>query len=207
MKKMQKKCRLCRREGVKLFLKGERCSSQKCALQRRNYPPGSGPDKRFSKGTEYGKQLREKQKARRIFGVSERYFSRCYKAADASHKITGDEFIRFLEMRLDNVIFRSGLASTRSQARQMVSHRFFLLNKRRTNIPSIRLKVGDKIELEARYKKSPVFKDIKDKKERELARWIHTDFSKFSLEIKDNPGKEDFDPTINTQAIVEFYSR
>jgi len=207
MKKMQKKCRLCRREGVKLFLKGDRCFSQKCALQRRNYPPGSGPDKRFSKQTDYGKQLREKQKARRIFGVSEKFLCKCYKLADKSKEITGDEILRLLEMRLDNFVFRAGFADTRSQARQLVSHKVFLLNGVRVNIPSIKVKVNDKIEVSPRHKKLSIFANLKNKKDRKVPRWINSDHSKVMAEVKDEPSKDDFDITINSQVIVEYYSR
>ena len=198
---MQKKCRLCRREGVKLFLKGERCFSQKCALKRRNYPPGAGPDKRFSKNTDYGKQLREKQKARRIFGISEKQLRRCYRAADRSKNVTGNEILRLLEMRLDNVIFRSGLAASRSQARQMVSHKIFVLNGVRVNIPSMQVKVGDQIEVSKKHKKIALLGSAKERKDN-VSRWLETDFSKLNIAVKDQPAKEDFDTTINAQVIV-----
>jgi len=207
MKDSRKKCRLCRREGVKLYLKGDRCNL-KCSFQRRNYPPGSSPKSRQPKSTEYGKQLRNKQRARWIFNVSENTMSNYYKKATKSKKDTSNEMMRILEMRLDNVVHRSGFAKSIFQARQFISHGFFLLNKKNVDIPSIILNISDKIELVDNKKKNVLFIDIKKKIiASSIPKWMSVDFDKFNIDVIDNPGLDDFDVNINAQGIVEFYSR
>ena len=146
-------CRLCRREGLKLYLKGDRCFSDKCAIDRRNYAPGQHGQRR-AKQSEYGMQLREKQKVRRVYGVLENQFSNLFKKADRQTGITGENLLRLLERRLDNIVFRLGFADSRNQARQFVRHNHFTLNGRKANIPSMQLQVGDIIQLKEKSKNS-----------------------------------------------------
>ncbi|HEC83129.1 MAG TPA: 30S ribosomal protein S4, partial [Firmicutes bacterium] len=139
------KCRLCRREGMKLFLKGDRCMSTKCAVERRQYPPGEHGQRMRRRTTEYGMQLREKQKVKRIYGVLERQFRRYFEMASRQKGVTGENLLRLLELRLDNVVYRAGFAPSRDAARQLVSHRHFTVNGRIVNVPSYSVKVGDVI--------------------------------------------------------------
>lgn len=193
-------CRLCRREGVKL------CDKHKCASIRRSYPPGMhGKDQRAKK-SDYAKQLREKQKTRRIFGVSEKQIRKYYKMALAAPTASGEELIRQLESRLDNAVFRTGLASTRRQARQMVSHGMFNLNGRRTKVPSVQLKTGDKFEIRQKSKSSPLFADISKKKIAPPS-WLKLDSANLAGEAIGKAAKEDLEASIEPQMIIEFYSR
>ncbi len=198
------KSRLCRREGINLF----GSPKYQKLLQRNQNIPGMHGGKRMAKITEYGKQLREKQKAKRIFGLSEKQFRRSFDQAARSKGVTGDMLLHFLERRLDNVLFRAGFALTRMQARQFVSHGLFLLNGRRIDIPSAEVKVGDKIEIKPSKKDLSVFKRNKE----ELAdyvspKWLKADDKKLEIEIVDLPSVEDFERVIEPRLIVEFYSR
>lgn len=201
-------CRLCRREGEKLFLKGARCEGQKCALTRKSYIPGMhGMTKKFgNKMSEYGKHLREKQKARRIFGLSERQFHNLYNKASKSSAATGETFLKLLELRLDNATYRAGFADSRAMARQIVSHGLIRLNGKRVTVSSIQLKVGDKFEINGKKKDSKMFETAKKRKDTS-PKWLVTDLKMLSAEVKALPSKEDFEPSIDSQLIVEFYSK
>jgi small subunit ribosomal protein S4 len=204
-------CKLCRREGEKLFLKGERCFSPKCAIERRNYPPGPHGRQsqwRRSRESDFGKQLRAKQKARRVYGVLEKQFRRYYKQALKSRGLTGLTMLQMLESRLDNVIYRLGFASSRSQARQLVSHGHFVVNGHRTNVPSMQIKEGDNIELRDGSRSKTYFKELNDfAKERTAPEWVERDLKKFTGSIKRLPERTEIDANLNEQLIVEFYSR
>ena len=152
-------CRLCRREGIKLYLKGDRCYSEKCAVDKRNYPPGQKAQGR-KKVTEYGLQLREKQRARRIYGVLERQFSRYFDIAERQQGITGENLLRLLERRLDNVVYRLGFAQSRAQARQLVRHGHFTVNDKKVNIPSFLVRSGDEIAISEKSRELPLFTEI-----------------------------------------------
>ncbi|MFA6521761.1 MAG: 30S ribosomal protein S4 [Candidatus Gracilibacteria bacterium] len=193
-------CRLCRREGMKL------CDKHKCATLRRNYPPGMHGQDRQGKPSDYSKQLREKQKARRIFGISEKQIQRYYKNAIASKEESGAELIRQFETRFDNVIFRSGFASTRRQARQFVTHRMFNLNGKRVSVPSAQLKAGDIFEVREKSKTNPLFASFAKKKAIQ-PKWIKTDPIKLQGQVINKPAKEDLEQAIVPQMIIEFYSR
>ncbi len=204
------KCRLCRREGEKggekLFLKGDRCHTQKCAVTRRNTVPGKGAKERAGKLSEYGKQLREKQKAKRIFGLSEKTFRKYYKKAGQRKGVTGDNLLRLLEMRLDNIIYRSGMTDSRSQARQMVNHGIFELNGKKVDIPSMLVRPEDKITVAERAMKHPVIAAINDRKTKP-PKWMKVNVSKKEIEILRYPETEEFENSIAISLIVEFYSR
>lgn len=204
-------CKLCRREGEKLFLKGERCFSQKCAIERRNYPPGPHGRQsqwRRSRESDFGKQLRAKQKARRVYGVLEKQFRRYYKQALKSRGLTGLTMLQLLESRLDNVIYRMGFASSRSQARQLVAHGHFMVNGRRSNVPSMRIREGDKIELREGSRSKPFFKELNDlAKERNAPEWVERDLKKLAGSINRLPERTEIDANLNEQLIVEYYSR
>jgi len=198
------KCRLCRREGVKLFLKGERCETQKCAIVRRGTRPGQ--HSRGSKPTEYARQLREKQKAKRIYGLNERQFSNLFAEAANSAKSTGEYMLEKLELRLDSALYRSGLVDSRSQSRQMVSHGLFMVNGRKVLTPSIRLRVGDKVELRPEARKNSFFVDRKISKDTS-PRWLETNTKNYSFVVAQLPEGDDFEQIIESRLIVEYYSR
>lgn len=201
------KCKLCRREGEKLFLKGERCEGGKCAITRRNYAPGQLGKNKFKKPTEYARHLRAKQKARRMYGISESQFRSYYDKADKGTEPTGLGLLKLLETRLDNVIYRSGFATSRTKARQLVTHGHFKLNGRRVDIPSIILKVGDKFEVRESSKKSPVFSKLKEDKKFKSPNWLKVDLGSLSGEVLAIPDREDAEAGIDTQLIIEFYSK
>jgi len=201
------KCRLCRREGIKLYLKGERCETQKCAMIRKNYAPGMhGPKSSFGKKSEYAKQLREKQKAKRIFSISEIQFREYYNKAAKTTGITADEILKLLETRLDNVIYRAGLASSRSQARQIVGHGLINLNGHSVTIPSIQVKIGDKFIIANKYKDSPLFTETAKKKPSN-PKWLETDLKNLSGSMTRAPEKSELESSIAGHLIVEFYSK
>ncbi len=195
------KCRLCRREGVSL------CGKEKCALKKRNYIPGQhGPKGSFSKKSEYARQLREKQKLKRLFGVTERQLAKYFEKASKLKDITGDALLKLLEVRLDNVIYRSGLAKTRAQARQMVNHGLFQINGERMDIPSYEVKVGDKFEATTRAKKSKLFSEL-DKLKYGPAKWIKLDIQKVGGEVTRPVEKDDLEQIIQSSLVVEYYSK
>ncbi len=201
-------CRLCRREGVKLYLKGEKCYSPKCVLEKRPYPPGKGSDRggRRAKASDYGIRLREKQKARRIYGVMEKQFRRYFDMASREKGLTGENLLRLLERRLDNVVYRLGFASSRREARQLVSHGHFLINGRSTNVPSYLVKIGDEIKVKEKSKDiEPIQRGLSY--ERNVPSWLELDNDALTGKVLDFPKREDIDIDINEQMIVEFYSR
>ena len=198
-------CKLCRREGQKLFLKGERCYSTKCALEKRNYAPGQHGQAR-KKQSEYGNQLREKQKAKRFYGVQETQFRNLFdKAAKKSGK-TGDNLLIMLETRLDNAVFRLGFAASRKEARQLVTHRHFTVNGKKANIPSMEVKAGDVIAVKSRSQQSPKFKEIKEM-QITVPQWMDVDVNKLEGKILALPTREQIDTPIAEHLIVELYSK
>jgi small subunit ribosomal protein S4 len=204
-------CKLCRREGEKLYLKGSRCLSPKCAIERRNYPAGQhGRERQFARGraSDYAMQLREKQKVRRIYGVLERQFRRYFRDALRRPGLTGSNLLSMLESRLDNVVYRLGFAESRNHARQLVQHGHFCVNGRRTNIPSYLLRPGDRIEVREGSRKRAYFKQVRDlAEERAVPDWLSRDLGNLSAEVLRAPERSDVDMTINEQLVVEYYSR
>ena len=198
-------CKLCRREGQKLFLKGERCYSSKCALERRNYAPGQHGQAR-KKQSEYGIQLREKQKAKRFYGVQETQFRNLFdKAAQRTGK-TGENLMILLETRLDNVVFRLGFAASRKEARQLVTHGHFTVNGKKADIPSMEVKAGDVIAVKEKSQSSPKFKEIKEMSITVPA-WMSVDVNKLEGKVVAMPRREDIDTPIAEHLIVELYSK
>ena len=198
-------CKLCRREGQKLFLKGERCYSAKCALEKRNYAPGQHGQAR-KKQSDYGNQLREKQKAKRFYGVQETQFRNMFdKAAKKSGK-TGDNLLIMLETRLDNAVFRLGFAASRKEARQLVTHGHFTVNGKKANIPSMEVKAGDVIAVKSKSQQSPKFKEIKDM-QITVPQWMDVDVNKLEGKILALPTREQIDTPIAEHLIVELYSK
>ncbi|HLG70075.1 MAG TPA: 30S ribosomal protein S4 [Chloroflexota bacterium] len=202
-------CKLCRREGMKLYLKGDKCMTSKCPVERRpNVLPGQIQGARRRKPTEYGLQLREKQKARRIYGVLERQFRRHFEDATKSVGATGDRLIQILESRLDNVVYRMGFASNRNKARQFVTHGHFTVNGRKLAIPSAMLKVGDVVAVKQNSRALPYFKDLpEDMANRDVASWVEIDPKNLSGKLVRLPGAQEAQPILNEQLIVEHYSR
>ena len=203
-------CRLCRREGMKLYLKGERCYSPKCAFERRSFPPGShGERARFRrKQSDYALQLREKQKAKRVYGVMERQFQIYFREASRRKGLTGATLLAILESRLDNVIYRLGFADSRAQARQLVRHGHFEVNGRKTNIPSYRVKPGDIIRVRDRSRRNGYFKERAEVlKEKTVPDWLELDIDNMAAKVLAKPERHHVDIPLSEQLIVEFYSR
>lgn len=203
-------CKLCRREGGKLFLKGNRCFTAKCAFDKRSYPPGMhGRRARFRrKTTDFGTQLREKQKARRIYGVLERQFRRYFKEAERRKGVTGAELLQILESRLDNTVYRLGFASSRAQARQLVRHGHFDVNGRKTNIPSCLVKPGDQIAVRAKSKDNAYFKSVPQEMEHRFPpEWLSVDVNTLSGRVLALPTREEIEAPLNERLIIEYYSR
>lgn len=199
-------CRLCRREGNKLFLKGDRCY-EKCTLDRRSFVPGQHGKMR-KKTSEYGIQLREKQKARRIYGLLERQFRTYFEKAERMKGITGENLLSLLERRMDNVVYRLGLAQSRNQARQMVRHGHFLLNGHKANIPSIILRAGDVITLRERSKESALLlENLEAAKHKTPPAWLEMDLNELKGRVLSLPTRDQIDVTIQEHLIVELYSR
>ncbi len=200
-------CRLCRAENLKLFLKGDRCYSDKCAIDRRPYAPGQhGKSRReFS---EYGNQLREKQKVKRIYGVLERQFRNYFKKAERKKGITGENLLIFLERRLDNAVYRLGFANSRNEARQLVKHSHFLVNGKRVNIPSYTIKPGDAIQLRDKSKNiSGISEALESVARRGIPQWLELDKANLRGTVKSLPSREDVTMPIEEQLIVELYSK
>ncbi len=204
-------CKLCRREGEKLFLKGARCFSPKCAIERRSYPPGEhGRESQFRRRrvSDYSRQLREKQKTRRIYGMKERQFRRFYSNALQQRGLTGANLLTMLERRLDNVVYRLGYADSRAQARMLVTHGHFNVNGRRTDVPSMLMEQGDEIEVREGSHKRTYFKDLPAVAEtKTVPDWLERDMNKLSGRIAKMPERSDVDANLNEQLIVEYYSR
>ncbi len=198
-------CRLCRREGQKLFLKGERCYSTKCALEKRNYAPGQHGQSR-KKISEYGLQLREKQKAKRFYGLLETQFRNLFDKAAKRKGMTGENLLIMLESRLDNVVFRMGFASSRKEARQLVNHGHFTVNGKKVDIPSFEVKAGDVIKVKEKSTSSPKFKEIKEMTI-SVPSWITVDVDKLEGKVVALPKREDIDTPIEEHLIVELYSK
>ncbi|KKP39055.1 MAG: 30S ribosomal protein S4, small subunit ribosomal protein S4 [Candidatus Peregrinibacteria bacterium GW2011_GWF2_33_10] len=200
------KCRRCRQVGIKLFLKGIRCTT-KCPLDNaKPFPPGQHGKSNIGKKSEYGRQQREKQKMRYMFGMNEKQFRLMFEKASKKTGVTGDTLLQLLERRLDNVIYRAGFASSRDQAKQYVNHGLFKVNGRNVDMPSFLVKPNDKFEFKASAKKSKIFENLKNLKIRP-PRWIKVDVVKGGGEIIDLPRKEDFEKAVAVQSIVEFYSK
>lgn len=201
-------CRQCRREGVKLFLKGDRCYSAKCAIEKRPFVPGQHGQKRKQKTSEYGLQLREKQKTKRMYGVSEKQFRNSFKKADRQQGITGENLLALLERRLDNVVFRLGLASSRKEARQLVNHDHFTINGKKANIPSMLVKMGDLIQVKEGSANSPKFEEIKAAAAYKTPpEWLQVDVDNLTGNVLALPNREQIDTAVSEQLIVELYSR
>ena len=201
-------CRLCRREGTKLFLKGDRCYSEKCAINRRPTPPGQHGANRRRKMSEYGQQLREKQKARRAYGILEKQFEHYFELAQNMKGVTGENLLRLLETRLDNVIFRMGFGASRPQARQLVLHGHFTVNGKKVNIPSYQVSVGDVIAItEKSASEVEAFKGLREGPGRAIVQWLSVDFENLKGTVTALPAREDIDIPIEEQLIVELYSK
>ncbi len=200
-------CRLCRREGMKLFLKGTRCESPKCPIEKGRPPPGEHGRGRVRE-SEYLLQLREKQKAKRFYGVLEKQFRGYYQEAARAKGVTGEELMRICESRLDNVVYRSGLAMNRSMARQLVSHGHFEVNGKKVNIPSYRVKPGDTIEVRNRSKKlGRIIENASYAEGREIPEWMRPNLRDMAIEIVSLPERNQIDVPVQEQLIVEYYSK
>jgi small subunit ribosomal protein S4 len=200
-------CRLCRREGTKLYLKGDRCFSEKCSFVRKGYPPGQHGKGRI-KVSEYGLQLREKQKARRIYGVLERQFRRYFKEADRRKGVTGETLLQILEIRLDNIVYRMGFARSRTEARQLILHGHFMVNGRKVNIPSYQTRPGDLISVREKSRTLPIFKEIGEwSAVQGIVDWLDVDQDNWSGKVVRLPSREELDVPIAEHLIVELYSR
>ena len=201
-------CRLCRREGMKLYLKGDRCYSGKCAVDRKTYAPGQHGTARGRKVSEYGLQLREKQKTRRIYGVLEKQFRNYFEKAEHQQGITGENLLRLLERRLDNVIYRLGLGASRVEARQLVRHGHFTVNGRRVNIPSFLISIGDIIEVREKSKESPRVKELMERAaEKTIVTWLEYDSNQAKGRVVSLPTRDQIDIPVEEHLIVELYSR
>jgi small subunit ribosomal protein S4 len=201
-------CRLCRREGMKLFLKGDRCYTDKCAIERRNYPPGQHGQGRRRKVSEYAVQLREKQRLKRMYGLMESQFRKYFEMAEISRDITGEVLLSLLERRLDNMVYRLGMASSRAEARQLIRHRHFTVNGRRVDIPSYLTKMGDAIVVREKSREKDVFrKAIEISQRRGVPDWLELDAASFAGKVKRLPARDELTMPINERLVVELYSK
>jgi small subunit ribosomal protein S4 len=200
-------CRLCRRENQKLFLKGDRCNTDKCAFERRGYPPGQHGQGRI-KFSEYGLQLREKQKIKRIYGLLEKQFRNLFETADRIKGVTGSNLLTMLERRLDNVAFRSGFANSRNEARQLVRHGHFTVNGRRVNIPSYMVDKGDLVEVREKSRSvARISGALEAVKRREIPQWLELDGAGFKARVRDLPARDDITAQMEERMVVELYSK
>ena len=200
-------CRICRRENLKLFLKGERCYTEKCAYDRRSYPPGQHGQAR-KKFSDYGTQLREKQKVKRMYGILENQFRNIFKEADRQKGITGETLLSLLERRLDNIIYRLGFANSRNEARQLVRHNHFLVNQSKVSIPSYLVKPGDVIELREKSKKVVrILEALEGVARRGVPQWLELDKDQMKGSVKGLPSREDITIPIQEKLIVELFSK
>lgn len=200
-------CRLCRREGQKLFLKGERCYSEKCSLNQRAYAPGQHGQGR-KKSSEYGLQLRAKQRARRFYGVNEKQFAHYFEIAERKQGVTGDNLLQILESRLDNVVYRTGFASSRAEARQLVGHGHFEVNGHRVDIASYRLSAGDVITVCEKARTSEKIKSVMEANaSRPFPAWCDVNHETFTVKVVNLPERDQIDAPVDVQPIVEFYSK
>jgi small subunit ribosomal protein S4 len=198
---------MCRREGTKLFLKGEKCFSQKCAVTKRPTPPGQHGQARQRKMSEYGTQLREKQKARRAYGMLETQFHLTYEKALSMKGVSGENLMQLLERRIDNVVYRSGLAASRAQARQLVNHGHFLVNGAKVDIPSYSVKQGDVITVIATSRDAELFKAVREGSARILPKWLSCNYDELKATVESLPERSDVDFALQENMIIEFYSR
>lgn len=202
------KCRQCRREGEKLFLKAEKCFTDKCAIEKRNFPPGQHGQRRNQRLSDYGVQLREKQKVRRIYGVLEAQFRSYYAEADRKKGITGENLLQLLECRLDNVAYRMGLGGSRTEARQIVRHNSILVNGKRVNIPSFQVKAGDVVSVAESSKAQLRIKGaLEAAAQRGFPEWLEVDVKAFKGTFKAKPQRDELPATINESLVVELYSK
>lgn len=200
-------CRLCRRENQKLFLKGDRCNTDKCAFERRGYPPGQHGQGRI-KFSEYGLQLREKQKIKRLYGLAEKQFRSLFEEAERRKGVTGNNLLSMLECRLDNVTYRCGFANSRSEARQLVRHGHFLVNGRRVNIPSFQVAKGDTVEVREKSRTLTVIAGaIEAVKRREIPQWLELDSAAMKSRVRDLPSRDDITAPMEERLVVELYSK
>jgi small subunit ribosomal protein S4 len=200
-------CRLCRRERMKLYLKGTKCDSMKCPIERRPYPPGDHGRSRRQQGSEYLTQLREKQKARRIYGLMEKQFSNLYKEANRQQGVTGENLLRLLETRLDNVAFRAGWGASRAQGRQLVRHGHVKVNGRRVTIPSYQVRKGDIVTLSDKARAFIVIRQNIDTLDRQMPPWLEGGDNGYQVTIRDLPLRAHIDVPVREQLIVELYSK
>jgi small subunit ribosomal protein S4 len=201
-------CKLCRRAGQKLFLKGDKCLGAKCTVVKRNYPPGQHGLTRSKKKSEYGIALNEKQKVKRMYGVLERQFRNYYEKATKTEGVTGTKLLQLLELRLDNVVYRLGFAPSRNMARQLVSHGHITINGKKVDIPSYQVNTGEKISISTYSAKSKLVENMKISIEKaELPSWLKMDNKKFVGEVVGEPQREDIDPSIQESLIIELYSK
>jgi small subunit ribosomal protein S4 len=201
-------CKICRREGLKLFLKGDRCFSPKCAVEKRPFPPGMHTQQRRRKQSEYGLQLREKQKAKFLYGVLERQFRRHFEEAERRPGSTGENLLRILEMRLDNVVYRLGFANSRAQARQLVNHGHITVNGHKVDIASAEVKIGDVIGVSPTKRNNEYFKMLaEDIKRREVPAWLSLNPENLTGRVLSAPSRPEIDANVQEQLIVEYYSR
>ncbi|MES1983026.1 MAG: 30S ribosomal protein S4 [Pseudomonadota bacterium] len=202
------KCRQCRREGEKLFLKGEKCFTDKCPVERRNYPPGQHGQKKNNRMSDYGGQLREKQKVRRIYGILEHQFRLTYRAAEQQRGITGESLLQLLESRLDNVSYRMGFGASRSEARQVVRHNAILVNGKRVNIPSYQVRPGDVVEVVEKARAQLRIKAaLQSAEQRGFPEWLEVDTKAMKGTFKAKPQRSELPATINEHLVVELYSK
>ncbi len=202
------KCRQCRREGEKLFLKGEKCFTDKCAIERRSYAPGQHGQRSGQRLSDYGKQLREKQKTRRIYGILERQFRKIYAEATRSKGVTGERLLQILESRLDNVAYRMGFGASRTEARQVVRHNGILVNGKRVNIPSYEVRPGDVLEVADKSKAQLRIKAAAEAAEsRGIPEWLEVDAKALKGKFKSLPARTDLPSTVNEHLIIELYSK
>jgi small subunit ribosomal protein S4 len=203
------KCKLCRRAGEKLFIKGDRCSTPKCSIVRRAYPPGVHGAKKRRAGSEFGQQLAVKQKIKRVYGLLEKQFKKYYQEVKGKTGVTGDLLVQKLESRLDNVVFRSGFASNRVQARQLVKHAHFLMNGKRMNIPSYEMKIGDVLHLKQSKMNKEYFKKNEEiiSGKKDTPGWIEVNAKEKSVTMKARPTRDNFGVDADIQMVIEYYSR
>jgi small subunit ribosomal protein S4 len=200
-------CRICRRENQKLFMKGDRCYTEKCSFERRGYPPGQHGQGRI-KFSEYGLQLREKQKIKRSYGLLEKQFRALFEKADRMKGITGTNLLSMLERRLDNVAYRAGFANSRTEARQLVRHGHVLVNGKQVNIPSALVQKGDVVEVREKSRATVrVASAIESVKRREIPQWLEMDFAAFKGRVRDLPSRDDITAQLNERLVVELYSK
>jgi small subunit ribosomal protein S4 len=200
-------CRLCRRENQKLFLKGDRCNTDKCAFERRGYPPGQHGQGRI-KFSEYGLQLREKQKIKRIYGLQEKQFRNLFETADRKKGVTGSNLLSMLERRLDNVAYRAGFANSRAEARQLVRHGHFVVNGHKVNIPSFLVNKGDTVEIREKSRNTArILGALEGVKRREIPQWIELDAAGLKSRVRDLPTRDDITAPMEERLVVELYSK